>query len=645
MRTRRRARVSSLLLLLSALTPLALRPASAQPPTPDAARAEAVWVDGEPQLEARLLLHPDELEQRELRVGVLLEPAPGWHVYARDPGELGLPTRLRWSARPGAVEELPWPPPRVFENPELGLSSRGYSGPVLLPARARFSNDAAAGARRVRVEVDLAACADECVPATFSLERRVVALGGGSAADRARARALFAEIETAAPAPSSEWSRDWLHVLLLAFAGGLLLNGMPCVLPVLAIKALALAELRRHGRRAALAQALAHSVGVLVSFWLLAGCVLALRAAGTAVGWGFQFQEPRYVAALGCLLVLLASNLFGVFEFGGGGGRLAGLGSGATGARRSFFDGLLTVALATPCTAPFLGTAVGVALASPPLGIVALFSTIGLGLALPLALATALPGVAARLPRPGPWMSELRVVLGFALLATAIWLVWVTGRASGVDAVTALLCLLLAVAVGAWLYGALQRRGRSPRPSLALLASVVGLALAVDVLQVEPESPARASFLHAAPYDRQQIAAALRDGRPAFVYFTADWCITCKVNERLVLRDPRVRSALQESRFAVFAADYTLRDERITSELARFGRSGVPLYLLFAPGAPDAPRLLPELLSVRGLLAALDQAARAHVVSPVTRPAPSASMEERSPQRAAAARRPPRRAG
>jgi cytochrome c biogenesis protein CcdA len=579
---------------------------------PPGARAEGV-VDGDQmRVLARLVLHPDDPGTGGARrVGVLLDVAPGWHVYARDPGDVGLPTEIAWSGDVRRVEELPWPEPQRFEELEGELVSRGYENRVLLPAL--VEPDPGAATPRLRARVELLACLVECIPGSFDLERALVPTEGEIAAG-ARLRALFAA-SAVPPPPSPPGTPGVWRALALGLLGGLVLNLMPCVLPVLAIKALSLAELARRGPREALPHAAAYAVGVLGSMAALGLLVVGLRAAGTAVGWGFQFQEPRYVAAVGAVLVLFAANFFGVFEFGAAPVRLASFGASAVGARRSFFDGLLTVALATPCTAPFLGTAAGFAFASPAPVTLAIFLAIGLGLAAPLALVALVPGSARRLPRAGAWMEELRSGLGFLLLGTVVWLLWVLGRSLDASALAAVHLLLLAVAFLAWVHGRLQRRGRAPRPLLAGAVGALVLALGLGALGAPAADPRAPDA-----WRPEAVEAELRAGRPALVVFTADWCLTCKMNEHLVLDDARVQSELARLDVAVFEADWTRRDERIRAELARFGRSGVPLYLVFSPATPGQPKLLPEVLSVDGVLQALRAAADSDEVRTVTRP-------------------------
>jgi thiol:disulfide interchange protein DsbD len=434
---------------------------------------------------------------------------------------------------------------------------------------------------------------------------------------RARAGTEVVAIENPwlEPEPEEAWAgavQLW-QAFLLALLGGLILNLMPCVLPVLAIKVFGIAERAHNERSDLLKNGAAYTLGILATMSALASVVIALRAAGTSVGWGFQFQEPLFVASICALLLAFALNLFGLFEVGVPGARWTQAGAGGQdgGLRASFFEGLLAVLLATPCSAPFLGTAVGFAFASPAPVILVIFLAIGLGLAAPFVAITLVPGWARLLPRSGAWMVQLRGVLGFALLATLIWLLWIVGQQVGTDGMTLLLVFLLLLGMGLWIYGTRQRAsegGRAPRTAVALLA------LTIAALVWLPLSPLRApatlpeaglSSGEVARFNPADVAREVAAGRPAFVYFTADWCLTCKLNERAVLNDERIQEALKQHDSAIFKADWTLRDEAIRAELARFGRAGVPLYLLYDPRRPGRPQVLPELLSVDLVLDAL----------------------------------------
>ncbi|MGO8971337.1 MAG: protein-disulfide reductase DsbD family protein [Myxococcaceae bacterium] len=392
-------------------------------------------------------------------------------------------------------------------------------------------------------------------------------------------------------------------VLLLAFCGGVLLNLMPCVFPVLALKAYGfLRTAQAIGSRAA-GHALAYTLGILGSLELLAALVLALRAAGHAVGWGFQFQQPLFVAALTSLLLAFALNLFGLYRVGVGPRSLVEVVDAAHGGWRSAGEGALAVVLATPCTAPLLGTALGFAFAAPAWVVLLVFALVGLGLALPFVALVLVPRLGARLPRPGAWMERVRQLLGFALLATAVWLVSVLGGLAGVDGVVRLLAFLLAVAGALWVVGSWQdgrRAGAALGAALALVLSVGAAAL-----RFTPEAPVAAD----AAWTAEAVATELRAGRPVFVDFTADWCLTCKFNERTVLSRRAVHEALANTRTRVLVADWTRPDARIAAELSARKRAGVPMYLLFSPYRPEQPEVLPELLSVTEVVDAVHRAA------------------------------------
>jgi thiol:disulfide interchange protein DsbD len=432
-----------------------------------------------------------------------------------------------------------------------------------------------------------------------------LAVGGSEGA-----RPQPARLETSTPAPAAAAGGVSLwRAAFLGFLGGLLLNLMPCVLPVLALKVFALTDLASRSRREVAWHVGGYTGGILLAMGVLAGFVIGLRAAGNAVGWGFHLQEPIFVVGVCCLLVAFALNLFGVFEINVDTTRLAGVGANQSGAVRSFFDGLLAVILATPCSAPFLGTAVGFAFASSGLVITAIFASIGLGLAAPFALVAAVPSWGQRMPRSGPWMLHLRAGLGFTLLASVVWLLWVLGRASGADAMAGALVVLVLVGLVAWAYGLLQQIGR-PLPMPALLVALVAVGLmGVDLVDFAPPKGARLEVAAGSqPWDAGRVDAVLAQGRPAFVYFTADWCITCKLNEARVLDDPAVEDTLRTLQIPVFRGDWTRRDETIRGALAELGKAGVPAYALYQPHDPDNPVILPELLSVDRLVAELEQA-------------------------------------
>jgi thiol:disulfide interchange protein DsbD len=343
---------------------------------------------------------------------------------------------------------------------------------------------------------------------------------------------------------------------------------------------------------------------------LLAGAVLAVQWTGSQVGWGFQFQEPGYLIGLTLVVTLFALNLFGLFDV-----PLLPIPSrantGETTYGRSFLDGGLAVVLATPCSAPFLGTAVGFALTSSPVTIVSTFVAIGVGLAAPFVVASAVPAVARRLPKPGPWMETFERVLGFILLGTSVWLVWVFGRVAGVDGIARLLAATLVATFGAWIWGKLQygeRRGRI----IGALTLAASIAIGLVTFRPWASEPAAASSQIETgwvAWDPEQIAAEQDAGRVVFVDFTADWCITCKVNERTILHTPEVESKFRNARVVPMVADWTRRDDEIRAELASHGRAGVPMYLVYPAGGGE-PEVLPELLTVDIVNGAIDRGLR-----------------------------------
>jgi len=395
--------------------------------------------------------------------------------------------------------------------------------------------------------------------------------------------------------------------LLLALLGGLALNLMPCVFPVLSIKLLSLSAEWRDDGHGARAQALAYGAGVLASFWLLAGALLALRAAGEQVGWGFQLQSPGFVSALAVLFTLIALNLAGVFEVGSRLAGLAGQAAGNTGLRGAFLNGALAVAVAAPCTAPFMGAALGYALAQSAGVALAVFGALALGMALPFVVLAWIPGLARRMPRPGPWMVAFRQAMAFPLLATVGWLAWVLGAQAGNDAVFALLCGLVAVALAAWIWGRFVQAGTGGRRRLAAgalsgLIAAGGLALAWP--GAPSAAPRPAADMRWEAWSEATVSRLRAEGRPVFIDFTAAWCVTCQVNKRVVLDAPEVVARFAESGVVWLRADWTLRDPEITRALQGYGRSGVPVYVLYTPGAAS-PRLLPELLTRQSVLGAL----------------------------------------
>ena len=403
--------------------------------------------------------------------------------------------------------------------------------------------------------------------------------------------------------PSGE-APAFLATLALAVAGGLLLNVMPCVFPILSLKALALA--RGHVTPAdARAEARAYALGAVVTTTALGGVILALRAAGTAAGWAFQLQDPRVIAGLLLLMTAIALNLAGVFEVSLGGASTADRLSRRSGFAGGFFTGALAAFVATPCSGPFMAAALGAALVLPPAQGLIVFAGLGLGLAIPFVLVGYSPALRRRLPHPGPWMARLRHLLSVPMFSTALALAWVLGRQAGVAGMTAGLAAALALGLALWWAGTRQRDGGA-----AWVALVPGIAVALAALSgIAPASPvvalAASGPLGARPFSEAALAGARAARRPAFVYLTADWCITCKVNERGAMADASVASAFARGNVAVFEGDWTRADPVLTRFLAAQGRSGVPLYVFYH--ADGRVELLPQLLTAARLRALVER--------------------------------------
>jgi thiol:disulfide interchange protein DsbD len=443
--------------------------------------------------------------------------------------------------------------------------------------------------------------------------------------DAARAIEIQVPIESGPP-PAIAGPQDGSSglalaaALTLAFGGGLLLNLMPCVFPVLAIKVLGLAQ-RAHGRRSTMrAHGLLFAAGVLASFWLIAAVLLALRSQGAALGWGYQLQSPLVVVGLALLFFVLALNLSGVFQLGHGVQALAGGLHVRNPHADALLSGVLAAAVASPCTAPFMGAALGFALVQPAFDALLVFTALAVGMALPYVLLTFVPQLTRRLPRPGTWMEALRQVLAFPLYATVAWLVWVLGRQTGVDGVARLLFALVLVAAALWAVGraAQARNGaRLAARVLAALLVVAGGSLAWTATQPEAQTAQGAAGAWQ-PWSEAAVQAARAQGRPVFVDFTAAWCVTCQVNKRLVLQASEVERRFDQLGVVRLRADWTSRDPAITQALARLERSGVPVYAMYVPTRPQ-PELLPELLTRRIVLDALEQAAHRTTLRSATR--------------------------
>jgi thiol:disulfide interchange protein DsbD len=698
-RLMRHVRVPLLVCLLGASAALA---AEAPGPTATASSKNVV---------ATLVAERDGIEPGQpLWIGLHLKMAPTWHTYWRNPGDAGLPTRIRWRLPEGfTAGEIQWPRPDTFAAPPL--MSYGYAHEVLLLSEVRAPAALAPGEVRLGARIDWLECQEACLPGKGEVELKLPVATGPAAplpgwkkafaqaraslpraatelradafthekgltlavrgltvpreayffpakgdvlqhaaaqplAATARgfrldltrapntqvpthldgvlvadgqAFAVTAPIQPGAPPPASASSSPGAGAglavaLASAFLGGLILNLMPCVLPVLSLKVMGFVRHGAESRRGPVRHALAFAAGVLVFFWLLAGALLALRAGGQQIGWGFQLQSSGFVAVSSGVFLLVALNLFGVFEVGQSLTAAGNLEPRSPGLGSSFGSGALATVVATPCTAPFMGSALGFTLGQPGWATLVVFTSLGLGMAAPYVVLASSPRLLRALPRPGRWMETLKQSMGFPMLATVVFLAWVLGRQAGVDALTMLLGGLLLIAAGAWVYGrgalpdAPPRRRRASALAAGALV-VVGFTLGLTQAQAAPSpTPTAAPTVgDRQTWSEERLAELRAAGTPVLVDFTADWCLTCQVNERVALSHPSVRERFGREGLVVLRADWTRRDERITRALLAHGRQGVPLYVLYGRDGADAPYLLPEVLTSGVVLRALDQ--------------------------------------
>lgn len=390
--------------------------------------------------------------------------------------------------------------------------------------------------------------------------------------------------------------------ILLAFVGGLILNLMPCVFPVLGIKIMGFVGQAGEERGRVILHGLLYTAGILVSFWVLAGVLLGLRAGGEELGWGFQLQSPAFVYALLLVLFVFGLNMSGVFEIGASATTVGGKLAGRSSLGGSFFAGVLATIVATPCAAPFLATALGAALALPPVSALVLFTFIALGLASPYLVLSGFPALVKYLPRPGQWMETFKQAMAFLLYAAAAYLLWVLEGQIGADEMLTLLIALVFVALACWIYGRWTGFDRSPgvrRVSMATAAVVLALAVAAGY-----PSPNRE--IEWIPWSPETVQRLREEGRPVYLDFTARWCATCQTNKRIVFSSREVLDRFKELNVAAVKADWTNHDAAITHELAKWGRSAIPFNLVYLPGETE-PNILPELLTPGIVLDALNE--------------------------------------
>ncbi len=548
------------------------------------------------------------------RVALRVEHDEHWHTYGKTVvGESGKPTSIIWSLPDGwKHEDLPWPATRDVKSTG-GATTQGYDGVVYLPVMLTPPAGLTAG-----TTANLEATLDGlvCDPSTCMRVNEKVSLklkvGTEPQADEKNAAVFKTIDEQAKSAPlkkndASDPIKDGsiAYYLLLAFLGGMILNIMPCVFPVLAIKLTSVVSQAHDDKRKLMLHGVAYTLGVLVSLWIMASVLLALRAAGSSLGWGFQLQSPWFVYAVVLVMVVFGLNMAGLFEIGtsviGAGGELTAK-SGLTG---SFFSGLFATVVATPCTAPLLANALPVAFSLPAAGALGFFTVIGLGLAAPYLLLTLNPALLKKLPRPGAWMESFKQAMSFPMLAAAGYFTWVLMALISEESQRDLLIGLVVVAMALWIYGRWCVISKpAPVRRRALLATVVVLALGVWLSIPRNED----LWKKWSP----ELVKILRDEKkPVYVDFTARWCTTCQFNHH-VYADKSLRDEIKKRGIVLLKADWTAYDPVITQTLEKeFHEQAVPVNVLYIPGK-ETPLILPKLLTVDNVKAAFAELDRSN---------------------------------
>ena len=535
----------------------------------------------------------------------------GWHLQSNTPSfDYLIPTELFVKAPQGFFPGDPvYPDHKMWQSDFETEPLAVYEGDMIILGTVAIPADAEKGPIEVSTTLAYQACdVSVCLPPTEVDRQLVLVVGdpGEPTYEDVFAAALSARDGggSGARGPSVTSASGLALILGIGWLGGLILNLMPCVLPILSLKVFGLVQTAGQGRRHVTVSALATATGILVSFWALAALAIAARSAGEAVGWGIQFQNPVFVTFLAVVLVFFALNMWGLFEIPMP-SFLASGGSGGHGFAGHFGTGLFATLMATPCSAPFLGTAVGFALSQPALVTLAVFTAVGVGMATPYLLLAATPGAARFLPKPGAWMTTLRGVMGFLLAGTVVWLMYVLAAQIAPASLALLQVSLLAIGLCAWLLRELQSSGKKVTAGLGIAACAL---LAMGIAERAPAAAAGGtsvvSKIDWVTFDETEAQRIASEGGMVFVDVTADWCATCKVNERLVLETDEVAGAFEEHEVVAMKADWTNRDDTIANYLASYGRYAIPFYALYRPG--QDPHVFGELLSKKDVIRTLE---------------------------------------
>lgn len=559
---------------------------------------------------------------QDVLVGIKIALAPHWHTYTYNPGDSGIPSTIKWNLPKGfKVSDVYWPPHESFD--EAGLTTYGFSDEVVFTSIITTPGDLFLDTNTsIHATAEYLVCKDICIPQTAAIVLDLPKGDGAPSADAglletwhhksalAPADGIIGEPTTDSPSSTPEAEKKTndaaiqtrnvgiIAAIFFALLGGLILNLMPCVFPVLSLKALAIAKHSELDHATVRKEGLAYTFGVLSCFWTLAIILIVLQQTGASFGWGFQFQSPAFVGLMSLLLLFIGLNLSGIFELPVLFGNVANELEKPDSIKGSYFTGLLAALVATPCTAPFMATAVGAALSNTPLFALTVFSALGLGLALPFLLLSFVPALLKWLPKPGVWMLTFKSFLAFPMYLSAIWLLWVVGTQTGISGMTAVLTVGVIVLFLLWAKRPCKFESRYCLAAnfFVILALLAIMAQGLNRLQQMHDQPTRMSTSDAVePYSAARLQE-LRDAEtPVFVDATASWCITCQINKKLAIETTSVQKAFNDAGMVTLIADWTNKDDEVTNFLTSFGYKGVPLYVYYAPNAEGV--VLPQILT------------------------------------------------
>lgn len=589
---------------------------------------------------------------KKFKLGVQLKMDPGWHTYYREAGEAGMPTKITWELPQGfkASDNFYWQMPKKLVD--AGITTYGYNDSTIITAEIQPPDQLKAGEKLTfKARVKWLECKDVCIPgsADLQLSLPVDAAGGSAQADNQSEfqKASFngppSEIKETGGAGNqheekqqgsgvlersfkiegSQTDTGIVACLGFAFIGGFILNLMPCVLPVISIKVFSLIQQAGEDPSQIFKHGITFALGIIVSFLSLGALVIAIQSAGQKIGWGFQFQYPVFVLCMAAIVTLFALSMFGVFYFDLSAGRdqISAL-AGREGLPGTFFKGMLATVLSTPCTAPFLGTALGFAFAQPWWAILAIFFVIALGMSFPYFVLALRPQWMKFLPKPGVWMEKFKEAMGFLMLATVVWLVSVLSGLVSADAVVAAISFLVCLSFACWIQGRFIDLNSTTGKKAVVLVCALAAALSGYFLYLRPYPEllgTRAALLPQQPqnaadsiqwqdFSLPSLEKGIKENKTVFIDFTARWCLTCKANEIGIINTPPVIEKFKALKVLPLKADWTAQDADISDLLRKFGRSGVPLYVIFPAGHAGEPIVLPEALTQQMLLSALDKA-------------------------------------